>query len=427
MRCGWHCRRSRFVFGTKTTTIMPTETPLTYSHERANIPAVTHTTAFNGTTPSPPGFFEELLNKIPLPRWAVYAIFAAGLLLLLVCVLCICVKCCCKGKKKKKQEQKIKMKSVSGSSATALVQPEMDDVEAGSDEKPRGRVLYSLEYKTENSELTVGVKKAAELRAMNLGGTSDPYVKVYTLPNKSKTWETKVFRKTLHPVFNEFFKFQIPFAELSESTLVMQVFDFNRFTKHDIIGELRLQLGTIDWHHVIEEWSDLSEASKFEHENLGEICFSLRYVPTASKLTVIILEARSLKGMDEGGLSDPYVKLQLILDKKKWKKKKTTVKKSTLNPYFNESFHFEVSFDQIQRVQLVISVWDHDKLSRNDAIGKIFLGCSASGNQLRHWADMLSNPRRPVAQWHSLLSAEQVDEELDLKHTLKIPFTTKTF
>lgn len=48
------------------------------------------------------------------------------------------------------------------------------------------------------------------------------------------------------------------------------------------------------------------------------------------------------------GIADPYVKVQLILDKKKWKKKKTSVKKSTLNPYFNESFSFDVSFEQIQ-------------------------------------------------------------------------------
>ncbi|RXN20139.1 Synaptotagmin-1 [Labeo rohita] len=194
---------------------------------------------------------------------------------------------------------------------------------------------------------------------MDSGGTSDPYVKVYILPNKSKTFETKVFRKTLNPVFNEHFKYQIPQKELIESTLVMQVYDFNRFSKHDIIGEIRLNLSTVDWNHVIEEWRDLSEASKhevqftqyvikFNQEHLGEICFSLRYVPASSKLTVIILEAKNLKKMDQGGSSDPYVKVQLILDKKKWKKKKTSVKKQTLNPYFNESFTFEVSFEQVQ-------------------------------------------------------------------------------
>lgn len=40
-----------------------------------------------------------------------------------------------------------------------------------------------------------------------------------------------------------------------------------------------------------------------QEENLGEICFSLRYVPTSGKLTVVILEARNLKSMDAGGSS----------------------------------------------------------------------------------------------------------------------------
>ncbi|KAK1161656.1 synaptotagmin-2-like isoform X1 [Acipenser oxyrinchus oxyrinchus] len=388
---------------------------------------ITPTTAFNSTTTSAPDFINQLLNKIPLPRWAIYAIAAAIGLVFLICFFCICIKCCCKGKKKKNKDEKIKLDGMKGSTRAALVQPGMEDLDYGSNNKPKGKLQYSLEYDFQKQELIAGVKQAAELLAMDLGGTSDPYVKVYMLPNKSKTWETKVYRKTLNPVFNETFKFQTPQAELNESTIVMQVYDFNRFSKHDIIGELRIPLKTVDWNHVIEEWMELSAASKSEHENLGEICFSLRYVPTVSKLNIVILEAKNLKKMDVGGLSDPYIKIQLILDKKKWKKKKTSVKKKTLNPYFNESFTFEVPFKQIQKVQIVISVWDHDKVSKNDAIGKIFLGCSAAGNQLRHWSDMLSNPRRPIAQWHTLQSVEEVDSALGMSYKFKIPLINKTF
>ncbi|KAG7522579.1 synaptotagmin-1-like isoform X1 [Solea senegalensis] len=385
------------------------------------------TPTYTNTTSNPAAdLFHNLLDKIPLPRWAVYTIIACAILLIVICCLCICANCCCKNKKrrqKKKKNEKINLPEVNKNTTTALVQPDVAGVDYGSTKQDRGKLLYSLEYNNALSELQVGIKKASDLKAMDLGGSSDPYVKVYICPEKSKTCETKVFRNTLNPVFNEQFSYNISKSSLLKSTAVMKVFDFNRFGKHNIIGELRLQLSNVDWNHVLEEWQDLAEPAKFEDEELGEICFSLRYVPTVGKLTVVILEAKNLKKMDIGGLSDPYVKVQLALDKRKWKKRKTSIKKKTLNPYYNESFTFDVTFDQIQRVNLVISVWDHDAVTRNDAMGKIFLGCDATGNQLRHWADMLSNPRRPVAQWHSLLLAEQVNSTLNLKK--KIPLRDK--
>lgn len=35
-------------------------------------------------------------------------------------------------------------------------------------------------------------------------------------------------------------------------------------------------------------------------------------MPTAGKLTVVVMEARKLKKMDVAGLSDPYVKVALM-------------------------------------------------------------------------------------------------------------------
>lgn len=44
---------------------------------------------------------------------------------------------------------------------------------------------------------------------MDVGGSSDPYVKLYLLPDKKKKFETKVQRKTLDPNFNESFSFKV--------------------------------------------------------------------------------------------------------------------------------------------------------------------------------------------------------------------------
>ncbi len=50
-----------------------------------------------------------------------------------------------------------------------------------------------------------------------------------------------------------------------------------------------------------------------QHERLGDICLSLRYVPTAGKLTVVVLEAKNLKKMDVGGLSGEWKKRSDII------------------------------------------------------------------------------------------------------------------
>ena len=72
-----------------------------------------------------------------------------------------------------------------------------------------GRLEFTIDYDFTKQELTVGVLQANDLPAMDMGGTSDPYVKCYIMPDKKKKFETKVHRKTLNPVFNETFVFKV--------------------------------------------------------------------------------------------------------------------------------------------------------------------------------------------------------------------------
>ena len=66
--------------------------------------------------------------------------------------------------------------------------------------------------------------QAADLPGMDMSGTSDPYVKVYLLPDKKKKYETKVHRKTLNPVFNETFIFKVIFFSVWSTFLFILKF-----------------------------------------------------------------------------------------------------------------------------------------------------------------------------------------------------------
>uniref|UniRef100_A0A3B1IMW8 Synaptotagmin Va n=1 Tax=Astyanax mexicanus TaxID=7994 RepID=A0A3B1IMW8_ASTMX len=358
-------------------------------------------------------FFNEL-GHLPMPMWAIGAIVVVVLALVGCLAFCIYKKCL-GGKKKAKKVRERKggrrRRKKEGEGEDGAEEAKQEEGEE-KEQELFGKLEYSLDYNFTDNQLIVGILQAQDLPAMDIGGTSDPYVKVYMLPDKKKKFETKVQRKNLCPVFNETFIFKIPFNDLAGQTLVLQVFDFDRFGKHDVIGEIKIAMNSIDLGQPIHEWKDLVGGEKEEQEKLGDICISLRYVPTSGKLTVCIMEAKNLKKMDVGGLSDPFVKVVLQHNGKRLKKKKTTVKQNTLNPYFNESFSFEIPFAQIQKIQVLITVYDYDKLGSNDAIGKCWIGYGASGVGLRHWSDMLANPRRPVAQWHTLQPEEEVDAAL---------------
>ncbi|MED6288612.1 hypothetical protein CHARACLAT_028318, partial [Characodon lateralis] len=72
-----------------------------------------------------------------------------------------------------------------------------------------GQLHFTLDYNFTENTLVVGILQASELPAMDVGGSSDPYVKLYLLPDKKKKFETKVHRKTLEPNFNETFLFKV--------------------------------------------------------------------------------------------------------------------------------------------------------------------------------------------------------------------------
>ena len=54
--------------------------------------------------------------------------------------------------------------------------------------------IFQVEYDFTAGILTVHIVKCEDLPAMDIGGTSDPYVKIYLLPERKRKYETKVHR-----------------------------------------------------------------------------------------------------------------------------------------------------------------------------------------------------------------------------------------
>jgi Ca2+-dependent lipid-binding protein len=66
-------------------------------------------------------------------------------------------------------------------------------------------------------------------------------VKIYLLPDRKNKCQTKVHRKTLDPEFNESFTFTVMYKEIQDRILQLNVYDFDRFSRHDLIGAVVLK------------------------------------------------------------------------------------------------------------------------------------------------------------------------------------------
>uniref|UniRef100_A0A8V5GS11 Uncharacterized protein n=1 Tax=Melopsittacus undulatus TaxID=13146 RepID=A0A8V5GS11_MELUD len=293
----------------------------------------------------------------------------------------------------------------SGSSAPPVAPPTSPPAPGGTGTGSRGRLCVSLRYSFGSQQLVVRVLRATDLPPRGPRGTTgDPYVRIHLLPDRKRKFQTRVQRRTREPVFDESFAFAVPFAELPARRLHFGVYDFERFGRHELVGSVVMGnlLEAAERGPEAPIWRDIEEGGG-EKADLGELNFSLCYLPTAGRLTVTIIRAANLRAMDLTGLSDPYVKASLMAEGRRLKKRKTSIKRNTLNPSYNEALVFDVSHDSVHHVSITLAVLDYDCIGHNEVIGLCRVGSDAEGAGREHWARMLQNPRQPVEHWHTLV------------------------
>ena len=81
--------------------------------------------------------------------------------------------------------------------------------------------------------------EAINLPAVDSNGKSDPYIKIYSISeNKYKIGRTKTIKKTLDPVWNEFFFFN----GLRTDELYFELFDYDFLSSDDYLGKCSLKI-----------------------------------------------------------------------------------------------------------------------------------------------------------------------------------------
>lgn len=102
--------------------------------------------------------------------------------------------------------------------------------------------------------------------------------------------------------------------------------------------------------------------------------------------------------------SDPYVKVELFSANRRVAKKKTRVKKKTVNPKFAQTFTFDLGGKlALDHMTLMFTVLVQDSSGCHERIGQVVLSTAAGdGPEFDHWSQVICNPHCPIDQWHMI-------------------------
>ena len=91
-------------------------------------------------------------------------------------------------------------------------------------------------------------------------GFGDPYVKVSIEPSvDERARQSSVKRKTANPFYNEYFKFPATYDDIRSRAVVFLVYDYDKFSRHKLVGEVRIDLAKVETSNSVEMWCDIQK------------------------------------------------------------------------------------------------------------------------------------------------------------------------
>lgn len=128
--------------------------------------------------------------------------------------------------------------------------------------------------------------------------------------------------------------------------------------------------------------------------NVGQLNVTVYYPAKEGKLLAVMHSCRNLN-VSSKELPDPYLSVLLVPDKNRGTKRKTSVKKRTINPEFNEKLEWEIPLEEATKRKLEISVKNSVSfMSREkELIGKVIIDLSQMdlSKGVNQWYELKSN------------------------------------
>jgi hypothetical protein len=248
------------------------------------------------------------------------------------------------------------------------------------------QLLYKLTPKLPPALFQIEILRAKDLIAADSGGTSDPYVRVHIGDEESQGQKTTVKKKTLCPEWEETLEMRIR-SEQRRDIVTIECFDYDAISADDSLGKFSIALDDLVPATEYREWRPFDrDVSDVHDTNQGqiEVRYSVLPILGPAILEIQVLRARNLLAADRGGTSDPY--LRIHVGNETSAAVKTTVKKKTLEPVWEENFTIRIESAQ-RRQRLSLECFDKDMVGADDSLGlaTLELGELVSKQTYKEW------------------------------------------